>query len=359
MRLKSLDALRGVAALVVVFHHCSLLFYNVPPVVSSFPLSIIFAGKGAVSIFFALSGFVLFLSIKSGREFSYVPYVIRRICRIYIPFLFAIMFSSGLYFIAKPEIIYGLSQWFNYKSWQLYPSLGVVMAHLAMTDSSQYQSLDNVMWSLVHELRISIIFPFLAACISWNWKASLSFSLILSLVGTYCAGRFLFLGIFDPAATLGCLFLFAAGAVVFLKLKEISNIMGRMSNVIIAFLTVGALFLITLKNFYGAIAWLPAVFLVVVSATNIFAIKILSFRPLEWLGDVSYSLYLVHLPILLFLTHTLNGLVEYRWIIVLVIAASLAVADLAHRFIERPSITLGKKLAGRWARARAAKAILE
>jgi len=68
------------------------------------------------------------------------------------------------------------------------------------------------------------------------------------------------------------------------------------------------------------------------------------FRPFRFFGDISYSLYLLHLPVgitvlnLLFLAHVPNDLN-----VVVAIAVAIAVAYLSYRFVERPS--------QRWARA--------
>ena len=75
MRFRSLDSLRGLAALAVVFHHCLL---TLPA--SAFcrgeiawwfavtPLRLLIDGPGAVLLFFVLSGFVLAASIDAGQR---------------------------------------------------------------------------------------------------------------------------------------------------------------------------------------------------------------------------------------------------------------------------------------------------
>jgi peptidoglycan/LPS O-acetylase OafA/YrhL len=74
-----------------------------------------------------------------------------------------------------------------------------------------------------------------------------------------------------------------------------------------------------------------------------------SARPLQWLGAISYSLYLVHLPILSVvmrggykLTHD-NRVAALGWMF-LAAALSLIAAYFFHRFIERPSMNLASSL---------------
>ena len=50
------------------------------------------------------------------------------------------------------------------------PTWSVVLAHLAMTDEQAWQSIDNVMWSLVIELRLSLIFPIIAVAVEQDWR---------------------------------------------------------------------------------------------------------------------------------------------------------------------------------------------
>jgi hypothetical protein len=88
-RLLELDALRGLAALMVPLYHPRLLFGLHLPGFEHYlwsgPLHILVAGPEAVILFFVLSGFVLALPIVQRKQLPYHAYLIRRICRIYLP----------------------------------------------------------------------------------------------------------------------------------------------------------------------------------------------------------------------------------------------------------------------------------
>jgi peptidoglycan/LPS O-acetylase OafA/YrhL len=62
-----------------------------------------------------------------------------------------------------------------------------------------------------------------------------------------------------------------------------------------------------------------------------------------WLGRISYSLYLVHVPII-YAVQNLAPLLSALQTSMVVIALSLLIADLTARTIELPSIKLGKWL---------------
>ena len=73
----------------------------------------------------------------------------------------------------------------------------------------------------------------------------------------------------------------------------------------------------------------------------------LSGRICLWLGDISYSLYLIHLPVLMSMFYLLYGHVSLIWIIALSFPAMLIAGHLMHRWIEVPSMNLGRKLVRR------------
>lgn len=211
-RIRSLDSLRGIAAFAVMLSHCMLT-----PVIGGSHADAIgnaarLAGKDAVLIFFVLSGFVLFLTFEPVDRLDYGPYIVKRFTRIYPPFLFAVLLSAGLYLLVEPAPIPSLSGWFNNENWSAPVDVRAVAGHLAMTDRPQWQWLDNVMWSLVHEIRISIVFPLLALCVLRSWRASLAVTFVLSAAATVAAGRLLPGAAFNPLSSLRYLFMFAGGA---------------------------------------------------------------------------------------------------------------------------------------------------
>jgi peptidoglycan/LPS O-acetylase OafA/YrhL len=87
-RYYELDSLRGLAALTVVFLHFSRICS--PRVVHIFnytPLRLLVAGRAAVILFFLLSGLVLTLPYKKNGRLDYGPFLLKRVCRLYVPYL--------------------------------------------------------------------------------------------------------------------------------------------------------------------------------------------------------------------------------------------------------------------------------
>jgi peptidoglycan/LPS O-acetylase OafA/YrhL len=83
--------------------------------------------------------------------------------------------------------------------------------------------------------------------------------------------------------------------------------------------------------------------LVVVAARWVAAIRLLESPPVAWLGRVSFSLYLVHAPILIASANLLSFLPwPYAWGTGIVV--SLICAQLFSRFVEQPSHHLSQRI---------------
>jgi peptidoglycan/LPS O-acetylase OafA/YrhL len=161
-RYDELDSLRGVAALVVVFYHFSLLrpFHTLPghlQTLFSLGTHPLLAGHEAVLLFFALSGFVLALPFLKNKQQPYPIFIQRRILRIYGPYLAALLLAVIGCVLFHSEA----GQWRGISStWADPVAFRSVFQHVLFL--GDYPSHYNwAFWSLVYEMRISLIFPFL------------------------------------------------------------------------------------------------------------------------------------------------------------------------------------------------------
>lgn len=361
MRISSLDSLRGLAALTVVVHHCLHVFagYDRPPInftseefwtnpFSLFkytPLHITAIGFTAVLIFFVLSGFVLALALQGGRD-SYSTFMIKRVARIYPPFAASILLSAFLYSLVAHRVMPGTSEWFTEASWAVPPSISLVLGHLAMVHVPPYTELNNVMWSLVHELRISLIFPLIVALVRMDAKKTVAAFAAVSVFAH-------FLTYFSPPVlsswleTVRYIVLFSAGAALALNRDRVNEIIGGMTGLqrAVAWLGTLALLWIPIANKSTIYFAGPAAVAIVAlcSADRVAAVALAKPLPL-YLGRISYSLYLVHLPIILFTVYALHGIVPL-WVAVLSGGiAAFPAAAIAYRLVELPSHSLAKAL---------------
>jgi peptidoglycan/LPS O-acetylase OafA/YrhL len=160
-RISALDALRGIAALAVVFSH-AIAKDAWPAWLADFtPLCAFRDGRSPVILFFVLSGLALTVSLGQTRSQGYLPFSARRICRIWLPFAAAIVLAAICCGVVdtRPDPNSGNA---IYPLWSPdLPNPDAVLGTLTMLGRRKDIVLDNPVWSLAHELRISLIVPVL------------------------------------------------------------------------------------------------------------------------------------------------------------------------------------------------------
>ncbi len=67
-RINELDSIRGLAAITVVFGHFCLMLPSLPNSIKFSPLRFLWAGGGAVIVFYVLSGLVLPMALYHSKQ---------------------------------------------------------------------------------------------------------------------------------------------------------------------------------------------------------------------------------------------------------------------------------------------------
>lgn len=355
-RIHAIDSLRGIAALVVVFHHLdnTIDLDGRTPILGRIfhgsPLRLLVDGRSAVLLFFILSGFALSISI--GRRFEYRNYLIKRICRLMIPCTAAVLLSAGMYLLVSPQPIPALGSWFNQTLWSQPVTWNLIARHLLMTGDQADTSLSNVLWSLVVELRVSLIFPVLYLLVKGRTWAAAAIAVGMQLLFRWFVIRSgnvppLFnSSILESFENVGYyLPFFIAGILVWDNLAAIRRLVARFHRVwIFVALLIGLRMLESGIDFEEGVGSL-IVLLLCVSAP--YLSRALSHRWIEWLGKISYSLYLVHLTVLSVVFHLLYGKVNSILLGLGTVVGSLLLAHLFYVAIEAPSMQLGRRWATR------------
>lgn len=352
MRIKSLDSLRGVAAVIVVIYHTVIASpINIwDTIQNSYILRPIVAGKEVVLLFFALSGFVLYVSIEGVIEKfnikKYSEYLIKRIFRIYPAHIIVIICSIAIIFFIKPKNIPFMPEAFS-KWWSFIPTLNVVIGHFLILYGEKYINLNNVIWSLFHEVRISILFPVIAFFVKKHKFKVLVISFITSVIAQFFYKEFGDYTEYGFFSIFKYVFLFSGGAVLASCRESIKHFFERkkIKRLVPIFLII-SISLITIKvDRMLAVPTSVGVFLIL---TICFANKnvdnFLSKGFFTWLGRISYGLYLVHYPILLTIIHTLIGKLPIELLLAMVLPVSMIVAELIYRYVESPGIKLGRNI---------------
>lgn len=363
-RFPHLDALRGIAAFIVVIHHVMLSLPSGPAMVAALDgtagLGIVALGRPAVVLFFVLSGFVLTLCLQVGRQAA-ASFALRRILRLMPPYWVTILAAALAHALVRHHTVAGLSPWFN-DQWGGDPastSAGEIGRHMLMLAGPRQYPLDHVAWSLVHEMRLSLALPLLVLVASrWGVVASLAFAAVTSLCAEACValcpslfptGFHDFL--FDAPGLAASLVLsarfavdFGLGLVLAMRLPSIKASLARHPWGRPLMLIAGAVVLSQSVEIAMAVG---AMMLIAAVATSPTLARLLDVAPLRWLGRVSYSLYLVHLPIMLACGLLLDGIVPAPAALAFAVPLALLAAEVLCRLVEIPSI--------RWSRAAAAR----
>lgn len=366
-RYEELDSIRGISSLVVMIGHHLMIFSvfqnysyedNKPFVMyllKETPARLVFSsGNESVIIFFVLSGFVLYESIQKNYD-NYRSFLVKRICRIYIPYIVAILIAILCQTTMSEYGISHLSEWFN-RSWTIESSLSLIVQHILLVGKYNTDAYNGVIWSLVHEMRISIIFPLvLMVCL----RKTLRDSLLTLFSFSICSVAILFL--FRSSLTLTSYMLTPHYTVLFLLgalvAKYKNNVIvfysNRTKNEKIAWFLLAILLYMyegligeikVLNNFIlrDYVVAISACLFVILSLAVSTLSSLLRNKYLLYLGKISYSLYLYHIISLFSLIYMLHEILPLPIILIFSLVFSFILAVLSYIFVEKFAFRVGK-----------------
>lgn len=354
-RLASLDGLRGIAAVIVVAHHSMLVFPWVTTavfgdpftegmlgLVVNSPLHLLWGGTEAVYLFFVLSGLVLALAAQAPR-FDWASYFPSRMVRLYLPVIGAVAFAAVV-LAFTPDPGPTSSPWV-----QLHPAnyelAGMLLDVTLLGGTSGSIS---PLWSLQWEVIFSLLLPiYLFAARRGHPAAQILICIALSTLGA-----------FTGVAALLCLPMFGIGVALASALPRIGALTARMTErlstiawsaaILVAIVMVTSHWSARLVMPIDLASWvtvpviLGGICILVVAAVHARGFRaMLSMRPVRFLGLISFSLYLVHEPILLFIAGV-TGRPTLTLLITMPIA--IAVAAAVWWAIERPAHRLARRV---------------
>ncbi len=186
-----LDGIRAIACLSVVMFHINLITTKdiqlwIPQSAPSLISALAFSGDTGVTLFFVLSGFLLFLPYARVLLFdeekwpSMWQFYVRRILRI-LPVYYLSLILMVLIFRPQYLKIDHLRQWFLF--------LTMFMDSSATT----YKQINGPFWTLAVEWQFYLLLPWIALAIGWLLKHSFLKKRLLTL--TLCLGTMALWGI--------------------------------------------------------------------------------------------------------------------------------------------------------------------
>lgn len=356
-RLPALDGLRAFAALAVVFHHATYNRYlllegrwGVPSSASFYQL----LGEAGVAVFFMVTGYLFWARlIREAGSPAWVPLYVGRFFRIVPLYLLAVgamlgvvlLETNGQLNVPLPVLLQQVVRW-------------LLFDFLGSPDVNGYPGtkllLAGVTWTLRYEWIFYFLLPVaalaardrrmplpftalaLAACLAWlalhptHWRRTDVALPALFLVGMTCAslhGLRLAPLLSDRMASGAVLALLAATFALFSSAYEL-----------------------------GPIILLGLVFYLISSGCTVFGL--LTSRPARRLGDISYGIYLLQGLLLAAVFRpapmrelALGSPLGYWLLVLLCTVLLIGVSAVTHTLVERPGMTLGRRLAASLPRA--------
>jgi peptidoglycan/LPS O-acetylase OafA/YrhL len=317
------------------------------------PLHILWEGTGAVYVFFVLSGIVLTLPVLKASHYSWLAFYPSRMIRLYVPVWGAVAFAVlTIQFIPRSGT--EGSAWLQSGVEKV--TTGNVIRDMTLVLGNG--GLASPLWSLRWEILFSLALPiFVWLAVNkprLNWLKLVACLAIVVVGGAYDVGW-----LYLP--------MFLVGSLIAVELPSLRVYAGRLS----ARRSAGLVWLglIVLSVVLLSSRWLlPAVgspsfalsvrtglmlvgaSLIVLCALFSPQVKVVLERPLlQWLGRISFSLYLIHEPIVVASAYVFGP--GREWLAILTaIPTAVLVSWGFFRLIEIPSHKLAKSISARLAR---------
>ncbi|MGE6454520.1 acyltransferase family protein [Shewanella baltica] len=347
-RFESVDGLRGILALSVLFHHFVITYYWKTSGTWTRPPEDYYQnyGKVGVAIFFMITGFLFISKILHSKEkIDWFKIYESRIFRIFPLYLFALAFISAIVFHNSSyqlksdflEIIRQHVKWMMFQGGSInnYKETNLIIA--------------GVDWTLKYEWLFYISLPFVSIAL-WKGNKYTSFFLaaIILFFNLYPATFVVY-----PNAYFSTEYfiLFAIGGFVSHIAKnhkiDESIIKSKSVSMVVLMLILGCIFYPKTLGIIHIII-MSLFFFLVVLGNDLFGL--LQLKSTKLLGEISYSIYLLH-GLVLYILFTQLSVVDiskvtpqkYSMLMPVVSILVVLVSSVTFIFIEKKFIDFGRK----------------
>lgn len=354
-RIAYLDGLRGVAAMVVVVFHIILAFSP------NRYIGWYFDGQIMVAVFFVMSGYVLSAAYENASDSSYAL-VVRRFVRLYIPAIIAFILAAHINYLFSPisnaasQDYAGkvLERWSNHKelalNWSDFIGMFFGFGGSGLFQYKSQVSLDDAtlvpLWTISYEMIGSVLILLISKIRMRNQRLWL-FTVLTCLmcfgvreVGLFIFGNLLHISRISERRKFFRIVLAILVVIVFGGLNKLGwGYEEAQINSIFSGLVAHASPLNVLKGIAG-IAIVTSVLIMPVFQ------KVLSTKFFQFLGRLSFSIYLLHLPIVVGLGSLICVQGERRLVFIFagVLMVLIPYAVVFSRLCDRSSIMLARNI---------------
>jgi peptidoglycan/LPS O-acetylase OafA/YrhL len=332
-----LDSFRAIAILAVMLHH--YLPRYAPPdyptnlygYARTYPQWLDFGGRG-VLFFFIISGFVIFMTLeRSGNVFEFW---IRRAARLYPAYVAAMVITFVVVNLIGPTD-------FSTTGRDFAVGLTFLTPHIPWA-----KYIDPAYWSLVVELKFYVFIGLVAALagrrFTAGWVLYLGISTLLWVLGTYLHIHSL------RSISINILFIefvpYFTWGMAFYQFHR-----GRVGSGWVLALSALAVYVIAPRDDASLSVHMLTIAMVLMFVGFLFEkLDWLAIRPLLFIGDISYSLYLLHQYIGVSLIIIFKQRLGFPDLIATGVSAAICIVMAYYlcRWVEKP----GQRLIVSWAR---------
>ncbi len=358
------EGLRALACLTVVLNHAVaesfpvLYRVEIPPMLAFLKLWFAF-GHHAVTAFIVVSGFCLGLPFAGGdfsKPVAFGQFITRRIARIIPPYYAALVISIlvSLTMFKHPAGIH-----FDFSS---HPRPTDIAAHfLLIQNVFGTGQINYSLWSIATELHIYLLFPFLIALLRkrFGWLIAAGIAVMAYGISYLVTDTRLdraaihFVGAF--ICGMGASWVTKSGHKVAMCFRSSASwpflFIGGLGGVILwtKMLPFARYQVVQLQQDAVVMIAISALLIACANTKSLLRI-VLEWQPFVWIGERSYSLYLLHVPIqaalLKIAISTLDLTHTERLVFSLTIgfAILIGLTWVFHRVVEIPSMALSRRI---------------
>ncbi|MDR6159103.1 peptidoglycan/LPS O-acetylase OafA/YrhL [Chryseobacterium sp. SLBN-27] len=338
MKISQITFTRFVAAMAIVISHFNkdLFLYKI-----RFIADIFLRANVGVSYFFILSGFIMIIAYHRKEKIGYRDFYRNRVARIYPLYVVGLL----LYFVTR----------YDFSFYKTFLYLSGVQSWIP----GKALILNFPGWSISVEFLFYLLFPWLYNYLYSKGNKSIWVIAVLIWIGTQVFSNLYtnslsykgphtdsheFIHYF-PLWHINEFLIGNLAGLLFVRNRREKN-----HDLAIALLFIGILLSLIFipLNFHNglmAVFFVPVIYLI--SCNNGVISKVFSLKPLEFLGEISYAIYIIHIPVLYIVRSLLWDYFQVSesnvifWIYILVL---MFVSAVFYQFVEKPMRDYLKKI---------------
>lgn len=339
MKISQITFTRFVAAMAIVISHFNkdLFLYKI-----RFIADIFLRANVGVSYFFILSGFIMIIAYHRKEKIGYRDFYRNRVARIYP------LYVVGL-------LLYFVTRYYDFSFYKTFLYLSGVQSWIP----GKALILNFPGWSISVEFLFYLLFPWLYNYLYSKGNKSIWVIAVLIWIGTQVFSNLYtnslsykgphtdsheFIHYF-PLWHINEFLIGNLAGLFFVRNRREKN-----HDLAIALLFIGILLSLIFipLNFHNglmAVFFVPVIYLI--SCNNGVISKVFSLKPLEFLGEISYAIYIIHIPVLYIVRSFLWDYFQVSesnvifWIYILVL---IFVSAVFYQFVEKPMRDYLKKI---------------